>query len=113
MEIVKLLLDKGADVNQKTMYSNFKWCEYLSLILAGHSKNSIEKYTKELTPLHIAVKKNHVELVQFLLSNGANIKSRTKFNSRTPLHYAVLKNHQCFAFIKPNKAFCNKRNSKC
>ncbi|MCP5378734.1 MAG: ankyrin repeat domain-containing protein [Rickettsiaceae bacterium] len=70
-EIVKLLVEKGADLEGKTDYS-------------ADNKN--------LTPLCFAVKYNHgLKIVQYLVENGANINIKTtgSFYKHTLLHYAA------------------------
>ncbi|MCF8462303.1 MAG: ankyrin repeat domain-containing protein [Rickettsiaceae bacterium] len=43
------------------------------------------------TPLHIATKKNFVELMRMLLEENANVDAKNKYN-QTPLHFAVYNN---------------------
>jgi ankyrin repeat protein len=50
LEIVKLLLEHGADVNAKTAYE---------------------------TALHLAAEKGHLEIVKFLLEHGADVNAKT------------------------------------
>jgi ankyrin repeat protein len=40
------------------------------------------------TPLHVAVDHNRLDVVELLLSNGANVNASTKPNLDTPLHLA-------------------------
>lgn len=44
------------------------------------------------TPLHIAVNHSHIEVVKYLLSEGANVHAKDK-NGETPLHLAIKNNH--------------------
>ena len=43
------------------------------------------------TPLHIAVNHGHIDVVQYLLSEGANVHAKDK-NGETPLHLAIKNN---------------------
>jgi len=63
LDLVKLLLDRGADVNAKS--SNV--CH---------------------TPLHFAVEQNHKGIVELLLARGANINAKD-INGLTPLYWAT------------------------
>ena len=47
----------------------------------------------ENTPLHIAVIKNNIEIVEILLDNGAN-SNAVNDNGSTPLHFAVSRTFQ-------------------
>ena len=72
VEDVKYFVEeRGADVNTKNYYR--------------------EKYHRELTPLHCAAESNSVEVLQYLISQGAdvnvNVDSRTCVG--TPLHTAA------------------------
>ncbi|MBN1827534.1 MAG: ankyrin repeat domain-containing protein, partial [Deltaproteobacteria bacterium] len=62
VESVSLLIDKGADVNDKD--SNFT------------------------TPLHIASSNGYYEIARLLVENGADITS-ADFRAKTPLHFAA------------------------
>ena len=44
------------------------------------------------TPLHIASRKGHLPIVQYLIENGANIEAKG-FQKQTPLHIACAKGH--------------------
>ncbi|KAF3393739.1 putative ankyrin repeat protein [Penicillium rolfsii] len=99
-DVVKLLLDKGADSNIKDNYrsltplhyavENGNW-EVLKLLLEYGANPNIEGngfYNQ--TPLYDAVEKDNQEMVKLLLDKGAdpNIMGKSFF-SRTALHYAV------------------------
>lgn len=67
MSVVKLLIDKGADVNAK----------------ANH----------DATPLHEAAKEGHMELAELLITRGADVNAKETFGE-TPLHEAVKGAHK-------------------
>ena len=41
------------------------------------------------TPLHVAASTNHVEIVEWLADQGAELRARTNIEQQTPLHYAA------------------------
>jgi ankyrin repeat protein len=61
LEIAKLLIDRGADVDAKDMY--------------------------ERTPLHFASNWNRIEIAKLLIEAGADVKVKDN-GGRTPLHLA-------------------------
>jgi ankyrin repeat protein len=67
LDLAKLLLENGADVNAKNQASQ--------------------------TPLHFAARANQIELAKFLFASRAKINSRDT-SGRTPLHEATLKGHK-------------------
>ena len=66
IEVVRILVSKGEDVNVKAGY--------------------------DYTPLHGAASKGHVEVIEFLVSKGANVNAKTGDDSFTPLFSAALNN---------------------
>ena len=66
-DVVKLLLDKGADPNK-----------------AGRLLG---------TPLHVGAKGGYRDVVQLLLDRGADLESKDKWE-QTPLHKAVIEGHK-------------------
>lgn len=66
-DLVKLLIDKGADVNYETK-------------------------TEGISPLHIAAAGNNRIIIQYLLDAGADLKATDKQGS-TALHYAMTNNN--------------------
>ena len=63
IEIAKLLISKGVDVNAK---DDVGW-----------------------TPLHIAANVGHNEITELLIANGADVNAKG-LHSKTPLHYAAI-----------------------
>lgn len=73
-EIVKLLIEKGADVNAETNYANY-----------------------EYTALMFASMKGYTEIVRLLLENGANVNA-TNRGGLTAATYAL--NNGCMEIVK-------------
>ena len=67
--IVRLLLDRGADIHAETNFDH-------------------------LTPLHMAVQERHGSIVQLLIERGANLNVPTKRSKHTPLHLAAIKGYR-------------------
>ncbi len=94
-EVVNLLIDKGADVNEKgeegltalhTAAENGNNDVAELLIEKGAKVNATYKY--KWTPLHIAADNGHQETVELLLSKGALINAKDRVG-QTPLHKAA------------------------
>lgn len=85
MEMVKLLLEYGADVNAANPVVGAAGSgnrELVELLLEHGAK---------VDGLYIAVREGHEEIVELLLENGADVNIRAKkANGRTPLHIAVV-----------------------
>jgi ankyrin repeat protein len=81
LEIIRFLVEKGADVNSK--------------------------YRKGATPLHAAVLKSDFKIIWFLVEKGADVNSKNR-NGATPLHAAVLKSDlEIIWFLVENGADVN------
>ena len=93
---VNLLLSKGADPHLR----NFMGRNLLHAAAEGGNSSimrsmlsyDIDINSKDdessVTPLMIAVKRNHVEVVKYLLQKGADISLTTESNKRNALHIA-------------------------
>lgn len=108
-ELVEILLSKGADIKSKmangtgvfTQCINGILMDRVSIHLAGIllSKGAdIEDsatggHIEGYTPLMIAARNNKLELVNFLIKNGANVNAKSK-DGNTALSLAVKKGHQ-------------------
>lgn len=95
INIVKYFVKHGADVNLKSKYlilpltddfSDFKFekLNYKSCMRRGIDLKTIDL----ISPLHIAVKNNDYDLVQYLISKGAGVNATNSFGD-TPLHWAM------------------------
>ena len=102
---VEQLLDHGADhmirdINEFTplheaSYSGVFGCLATQQILldrGAHINASTYKLFSGSTPLHLAVKGNHMECVRELVKRGANIEARNNYRC-TPAHEAAFHNH--------------------
>ena len=105
-EIVKLLLDKGAEksVNKADKDGGTPLCcaccnnnlEIVTLLLANGAKESINKVDKLFgrTPLYWACYKNYLEIVKLLLDKGAEKSVNIADNyGWTPLNWACYINN--------------------
>ena len=71
IEMVRLLLDRGADTNAEAMVTLALHYEQPNLMLVPSSQNGH-------TALLMAADRNNTEMVRLLLDRGANIKSAAK-----------------------------------
>lgn len=93
VEIVKLLIDRGADVNLKgeAWYGPLHAAamgghvEVVKLLLDHGAKVNIFSHNK---PLHYAAKNGHIEVAEILITHGADINARG-IDEYTPLGTAV------------------------
>lgn len=69
IDVVKLLIERGADVNTKGGW----WV---------------------VTPLHWAADNGHTEIVRLLIEHGADVNARTEEHGYTPLHWAAGGGHR-------------------
>jgi ankyrin repeat protein len=81
IDMVKLFLEKGANINKKDERGNTSMhvacrignIELVKLLLSWKEVNINEKNDWKNTPLHKACKNNHTEIVELLLRSGVNI----------------------------------------
>ncbi len=69
-----------------------------SLIHEGASLNESIFYQYGTTPVHLAIANDHLSLLQFFISENANLNVKDK-NNRTPLELAYQKNHAEFILL--------------
>nr|CEG03418.1 unnamed protein product [Fusarium acuminatum CS5907] len=99
IEVVKMLLDKGADATIKTksgwtpmgIASRNGHLEIVKLLL-GKGADTIVTDGNGPTPLHYALMGGHLEIVKMLLEKGADAAAAT-MDGRTPLHLALSRGH--------------------
>jgi ankyrin repeat protein len=98
-EMVKLLVDTGADVNT-TGYSDYsalhsavfgQHTEVVKLLLANKADVNAAS-TNGVTPLYIASQEGHTEVVKLLLANKADVNAKNRFGV-TPLFMASDNGH--------------------
>ncbi|XP_065577154.1 serine/threonine-protein phosphatase 6 regulatory ankyrin repeat subunit C-like [Artemia franciscana] len=100
LEVIKMVLDKGADVNARDIYGESP------LHLAASSRCSqtvVEcllkfgadvhiRNSEQLSPLHLAAHCGHTQTVECLLRSGADVNARD-VKDRSPLHLAARHGH--------------------
>ncbi|XP_058809038.1 putative ankyrin repeat protein RF_0381 [Phymastichus coffea] len=94
-KIVKLLLDKGADVNDHTNSGETAFLcavingnERLVRLFLEHGANVNTKNYDGKSPLHFAIQYSNKNIVKLLLDKGASIDDRTS-DGKLALHVAV------------------------
>jgi ankyrin repeat protein len=99
-EVVKLLLEHGADKNGKDSYgqslamsaaSNHRNDVMTLLIASGADINAANSYS--ITPLAVAAEQGHLDLVKMLITAGADVNARDTAGS-TALTVAVLRGYK-------------------
>jgi len=116
LETVKLLIKKGADLNELNSYNKtplFMALEYNPVIakfLIEQGANLNQQDVRKYTPLLVAIRYNRSELVKLLISKSANINYQ-RSDCWTPLHEAVYHKNASIvkillkAGIKPDKCY--------
>lgn len=96
--LVKMLIDKGADVNQRN-FLNCKPVLHLAVeednlemlrYLLSHDVDlecTIDIHCGAVTPLFLAAIEEQPEMMRLLLRNGANVNARNTNRDQTALHY--------------------------
>ena len=65
-------------------------------MLSGAKIDKVDKYGR--SPLHVASAVDYSDMVEFLVSKGADIHARTLGENQTPIHYAA-KNDACNSLV--------------
>ena len=95
-EAVRLLLDRGAEINARDGSNASPLhvaCEYghaelaESLLERGTDVNTRDNF--DVTPLHVAGKTGRRDIMRLLLDHGADVNARN-CNSQTPLHWTCI-----------------------
>ncbi|KAI9455689.1 ankyrin repeat-containing domain protein [Lactarius psammicola] len=107
LDIVRSLLDRGFDVNEKTRRRNIALhgasfnghLEVVKLLIeCGSYVNS--RNISGWTPLHITSSKGHLEVTRLLLDHGADVDIKTRNPEQwTPLHFASSMGHLDIALL--------------
>ncbi len=94
IEVMKVLLKNGADVNQETdaFHTPFMWAVRLGkpenvAILLAHNAD-INTVSNDVSALHIAVGSGNAGMLEFLLEEGADVNINSGLGCR-PLHIAA------------------------
>jgi len=96
-EVVKLLIDKGADVNARrnngeTPLHHAATKEVAELLIANSANKNAKDDSGE-THLHHAAKYGRKEVVELLIAKGADVNAKRN-NGQTPLHRAAGGGHK-------------------
>ncbi|XP_069576175.1 histone-lysine N-methyltransferase EHMT1a isoform X1 [Brachyistius frenatus] len=90
MELVRLLLDKGADVNIRDKEENvcLHWaalsgCDDIAQTLLEARCDLTAVNVHGDSPLHVAARENHLECVMLFLSRGADVSQRNREGETT------------------------------
>jgi len=82
----------------------------IQALLRDDSSALLDRDKAGNTPLHVAIKKGSMDVIEFLLSHGSNVNARDN-NGATPLHTAVWNNrHEGAGLLLSNGADVNARN---
>jgi ankyrin repeat protein len=99
LEVVQLLLDKGADVSGtdtigRTPLHYAAGNNHHEVIRLLLDNGAHIEATEDIgwTPLHFALVNNHLEIIKLLIDKGADVNA-TGLSGWTPLHYTVAKGH--------------------
>jgi ankyrin repeat protein len=102
LEIVRLLLEAGADPNSRNKHDNTPM-HYLAInwdspeaakLLVDHGAQVDPRGHLDNTPLYNAAANGFIGLVQFFLENGASVSAQDSNLGATALHWAVANNHE-------------------
>jgi ankyrin repeat protein len=104
MELVKLLLGHMRDIDVKDRYhgeTHLIWAarnsdvplEFAKLLVVRGADLDVTKKRSRSTALHVAVSSRHIEMVRFLVANGADVNARDD-EDRTPLGRAIRKGNK-------------------
>lgn len=93
-DIVKMLIDSKANINEKTYYGHTalygaieqKHFEIVKLIVASGA--DVNKTLIDSPPLHVAVMRDDIDVIRFLLDKGADINAKNN-KGETPLVCAI------------------------
>lgn len=83
LDVVKIFIENEANVNKKTSYTNS------ALISAAGSGNWVFRFVKEWKFISILIRSGNLDIVKFLIENGADVNTKDDFNGETSLHYAA------------------------
>ena len=106
-KILKLLLDKGLNINKKNRYHNTPLImaidnknEDIALFLIKEGADYGVHYKKRVPLLTFAIIQNQNEVAKLLVDKGANMNEDIKSGKYNPLANAVLyKNHNMFHYL--------------
>eukprot|EP00730_Choanoeca_flexa_P004047 TRINITY_DN11584_c0_g1_i5.p2 TRINITY_DN11584_c0_g1~~TRINITY_DN11584_c0_g1_i5.p2 ORF type:complete len:153 (+),score=34.83 TRINITY_DN11584_c0_g1_i5:611-1069(+) len=117
-----LLLDRGADVNIKGKEGHTPLWAACSigdiamvkvLLEKGAEINVHEQGPNNALPIYVAAFNNHIDVLEFLLANGAEVDARTTIHTTTLHGAAQVGNCQAVKVLLEHGADPNARNQRC
>ena len=116
LELAKLLLIKGADVNEKDysqrtpLHRSCKTSNFeISKLLVSNGADVNAKTSGQQTPLHLSCEKSNFEISHLLVSNGADVNAKDS-GQRTPLHFSCANSNYEISHLLVSNGAKNEKN---
>ena len=91
IEIAQILIGNSQSGNLRIFLLLQIYVKSLSFADHGANTNSTGSKTTKHLPLHVACMEGHLEIVEYLLDNGARVNERDSSTWRSALHWACFR----------------------